>query len=518
MRGSIIWRALDRARGMNRGNVETPAPVAGGGDVTRRRVLTAIAGGAALAALPRWPAFAQGPASVAIVGGGLAGLGALDVLRGHGVAATLYEARAVAGGRTRSVHGIFAPEFAFDEGAQLVNTDHLDLIAMIRRFRLRMVDRQAFGPVHEVQMGRNGAAYAETRLALALRGIAARISADAGRLDADYANVAREIDRESVKAYLDRHGLRPGDARDALEAGIRTEFGSEPDEVSALALLFNLPTVDGREVTRLSKSDERYLISGGTDQVAKALAAQHERDIRLNRRLTEVEIGGNSVRLTFADGERVRADRVILAMPPTLLRELRITGPLPPLWRAFMDEVNLGKNEKVIVGYDDSAWRRTIGFGGGLWAAGEFSEVWEAQSLAPAPGPAALCYFLGGRQVDAAASVETAVLAQRFTEAARRLLPGLPAPNGRLRRTRWTDDPLTRGAYSRFAPGQLTRFASLFAVETPGEAARPAQAGPVLFAGEHISDAFAGFMNGALQTGRIAAQALLAQGAHRAAA
>jgi monoamine oxidase len=40
----------------------------------------------------------------------------------------------------------------------------------------------------------------------------------------------------------------------------------------------------------------------------------------------------------------------------------------------------------------------------------------------------------------------------------------------------------------------------------------------LLFAGEHMSDAFAGFMNGALQTGRIAASAILAQGAQRAAA
>ena len=110
------------------------------------------------------------------------------------------------------------------------------------------------------------------------------------------------------------------------------------------------------------------------------------------------------------------------------------------------------------------------------------------------------------------------MLAHRFTLAARRVLPGLPAPNGRVRRTRWTDDPLTRGAYSRFAPGQLTRFASLFAVETPGAPARAPRAGPLLFAGEHISDAFAGFMNGALQTGRIAAEALLAEGASRAAA
>ena len=87
-----------------------------------------------------------------------------------------------------------------------------------------------------------------------------------------------------------------------------------------------------------------------------------------------------------------------------------------------------------------------------------------------------------------------------------------------MRRTRWTEDPLTRGAYSRFAPGQLTRFAPLFAVETAGQPPRAPQAGPLLFAGEHIYDAFAGFMNGALQTGRIAAEALLAQGTRRAAA
>src|SRR3954469_14786232 len=320
MRGGFIWRALDRARAMNLAEPKAPLPDAGGGDVTRRRVLTALAGGVGLAALPRWPAFAQPPANVAIVGGGLAGLAALDVLRNHGIAATLYEARAVPGGRTRSVHGVFAPEFAFDEGAQLVNTDHADMLAMIRRFRLTMVDREAFGPGHEVQIGRSGGIVPEARVASALRGIAARITADADRLDNDYAAVARELDPLSVEAYLDRNGLRAGDARDTLEAGIRTEFGSEPEEVSALELLFNLPTVDGRRVTRLSKSDERYLISGGTDQVARALTAEHRGDIRLGKRLVAVEIGRNEVQLAFADGERVTAARAILAMPPTLLR------------------------------------------------------------------------------------------------------------------------------------------------------------------------------------------------------
>ena len=293
---------------------------AGGGDVSRRRVLAAIAGGVGpcrLAALARFrPAAGQSrhrrrrPCRP-----GRARRAAGPSSRGNALRGAR---RAGRPHPERPWH--LRARFAFDEGAQLVNTDHADLLAMIRRFRLPMVDRHAFGPNREIQIGRGGAAFPEARLATALRGIAARITADSRRLDADYANVAREIDPISVKAYLDRHGLRAGDARDTLEAGIRTEFGSEPDEVSALELLFNLPTVDGREVTRLSKSDERYLISGGTDQVARALATEHQGDIRLNQRLAAVDIGGNSVRLTFADGERVTADRVILAMPPTLLR------------------------------------------------------------------------------------------------------------------------------------------------------------------------------------------------------
>ena len=102
--------------------------------------------------------------------------------------------------------------------------------------------------------------------------------------------------------------------------------------------------------------------------------------------------------------------------------------------------------------------------------------------------------------------------AARFTAAARRVLPGLPAPNGRIRRTRWSDDPLTRGAYVNFRPGQLTRFEPLLTVEEEGQA-RPSEAGPLLFAGEWLSDAWPGYMNGAVQTGRIAAEAALAPAA-----
>lgn len=514
MRGtSGVWRALSRARAMNLAAGGEPAPVIGGDGISRRRVLAGLAGGLGAGVLLRLPALAQGPLRVAIVGGGLAGLTALDLLRARGIDATLYEARAAVGGRTRSVRGVFADPYAFDEGAQLVNSDHVDLLRLVRRFGLRLVDRRGFGPFHELQIGRNGEAVSEARLAMQLRGIAARITADSDRLDAGGEAATREIDALSVTAYLDRHGLPAGDARTALEAGIRTEYGAEPEEASALELLWNLPTVDGRRVTRISTSDERYLVSGGTGQIAAALAAQHRDRIHLDRRLVAVDFGAGPARASFADGEAITADRVILALPATMLRDLRIEGPLPAEWRALIAEARLGRNEKLIVGYDDiDPWRRRIGFGGAVWAGRDFSAIWDAVSLSPEPGGGALCYFLGGAQVDAAARVETAELARRFTAAAAGLLPGLGA-NGRVRRTRWCDDPLTKGAYSSFAPGQVSRFGHLFAVEEDGASARVPRAGPLLFAGEWLSDAFPGYMNGAVQTGRLAAESVLAEAA-----
>ena len=512
-----VWRALGRARAMNLAGHGDPHAVPGSDGITRRRVLAALAGGFGAMTIPRWPAYAAALPRVAIVGGGLAGLSALDHLRRRNVDATLYEARAAAGGRTRSVRGVFAETYAFDEGAQLVNSDHRELLALIRRYRIPLVDRRAHGPSRELQLGRSGNLVAEAALANALRPIAARITRDADRLDRDYAGVAPEIDRLSVKDYLDRHRLPPGDARDAIEAGIRTEYGAEPSEASAIELLFNLPTVDGRRVERIPLSDERYLVSGGSDQVARGLAADHGGRIRLGKRLVALDFTPTAARLTFADGETVSADRIILALPANMIREVEMRGPLPDPWRELIRTIHLGRNEKILVGYDDmSAYRRIAGFGGAIWSGRDFAAIWDAVSLAPAAGPGALCYFLGGDQVAAAQGANMGDLAERFTAAARRAVPGLPAPNGRLRRTRWCEDPLTKGAYINYRPGQLSRFASLFAIEEDGSVQVP-RAGPLLFAGEWLSDAFPGYMEGAVQTGRIAAAAALAPAAALAA-
>jgi monoamine oxidase len=522
MRGSLtIWRALERARDLNLAARGEPPARPGPDGISRRRLLGALGAAAGALALPRLPTFAAAPARrVIVVGGGLAGLTALDRLTAAGMDATLYEARGAIGGRMRSVPNAFVPGLAVDEGAQLVNTDHLELIQLIGRLGLRLVDRQAYGAAEERHIGRDGRPVDEAALAEALRGIAARIGEDADRLDSAPDETAADIDRLSVAAYLDLHGLPPGDARDALEAGIRTEYGLEPEEASALQLLFNLPTVDCTRLTRLSDSDERYLVEGGTGRICEALAAPLAGRIRLGKRLAAIDLAAARPRLRFADGEEAEADRIILALPAPLLRTVRIDGPLCAAWRAFIAEADLGRNEKLMVGYEDQSWREEIGFGGGVWSGALFSAFWDARSGPPGTPttPGALTYFLGGAQVDAAAAMENGALARACDARARAALRHLPAPAHGIRRTRWREDPLTRGAYAAFRPGQLTRFGHLLTRENEEEGTvHPSTSGALIFAGEWLSDAWQGYMNGALQTGRIAAETALAP-AHAAAA
>ena len=84
------------------------------------------------------------------------------------------------------------------------------------------------------------------------------------------------------------------------------------------------------------------------------------------------------------------------------------------------------------------------------------------------------------------------------------------AATGQVVRTHWTQSRRTRGSYTSFQPGQLTRFGDWLWVESDDpEERQEVHVGNLIFAGEHVSDEFYGFMNGAAQTGRLAAEVVL---------
>lgn len=468
---------------------------------------TAAAGGLALTSGGRTasaaltgPTIQARPGSrIAVVGGGLAGLNAAYQLGNLGYDATVYEARTRVGGRCHSVTA--GPGYVLDRGGSFVNTDHADMLTLLDEFGLDLFDRladAASSPYPTTAYYFDGRQIPEDEVADALRAVAAQITADGALLDENWSKWAPRFDRLSVTDYLDQHADKLGApfARELLENAIRTEYGVEPSESSALQLLFLLPTVDGDHVEVLGYSDEAFVVEGGVGQLPEALASALGKRVELGRVLVRFEELAQSHRLTFADGTVVETDWTIITLPVSLLRTVQWDVTLPAMFRRYVAEMDLGRNEKTFAGFDPKVWRSPAGFVNGQWTDQGYSAAWDGTQRQDDRPDGALTFFLGGDEVGKRPSART--LVRRFDsviDGAREAYTGFNLA------TDWANDPFTRGAYVNFRPGQLTTFGMFFWIEDELSVAFR----NLVFAGEHFSDAWYGFMNGAAETGRLAA-------------
>lgn len=507
---TLLRRALERARRVQRDRDGLAPPRAGHDGISRRALIKALGAGA-VASTSMARAASSKPGSVAIIGGGLAGLVALDKLVDAGINVRLYEGRNRTGGRVFTVPDAGNPGGWIEIGGQLINSDHEDMLALAKRFDIALVDRKAL-PGHE-QLLRDRQILDDKAFAAALAPIAGQIATDSERLDADFEKVLAEIDALSVKAYLDKHRALILDptVRRLLEQSIRTEYGAEPHEASALQLIFNLPTVDGEAFEILGESDERFIVSGGSGRIPAALAKLHANRIELNRTLVSITRGRGGVTLRFNRGAPVTVDRVILTVPAPVLGALPHGGLFSPKWAAFAKEVRLGRCAKLNAAYRARPWAQTpMGPAGSTWDLSDkaaFGETWEC-TMGQSGAGGTLTWYFGGDQVNGVkdrlairATVEAAV-GEAMGD-----LKGAASPDSIV--TGWLDDPFTRGAYTNFRPGQFVKYGGLLWLEENGAATQVARSGPIFFAGEHVSDAWPGFMNGGAQTGRLAAQAVI---------
>ncbi len=488
---------------------------------TRRRFikLATLAGGSALAtstlshAERAWSARRR--SNIAIVGGGIAGLNAAYQLKKVGLTATVYEARSRVGGRIQSVTGAVGPGIVTDLGGLFINTDHADMLGLVQEFGLKRFNRTRDAervPFPETGYFFDGRIRPEAEVANKLRPLARQIDNDAGLLDQDFERFAPRFDRISVAQYLDNHADKIPEPfiRVLIESTIRTEYGAEPSESSALQLLFNLPTVDGNKVEVLD-SDEIFVVEGGSSKIIQSLAKALSSQIQTRMPLRRIQSSGSRFRLTFASNQVVDADFVIIAIPFTVLRDVNIQVNLPNTLRRFINQADLGSNEKLFAGFDKRVWRREDGFVKEVWTDLGFSEVWDEAQRQPNRKDGALTFYFGGNEVTVAQSSSTESRGREFVNRFEAVIPGAKdAATDKFLRTQWTKDPLVRGAYTNFKPGQLTEFANFLYIEADNPAERQdVNVGNLIFAGEHLSDEFYGYMNGAAQTGRLAAEVVI---------
>jgi monoamine oxidase len=518
-------RALQKARQLNFEAEGKPLPLpASRLSHSRRRLLktATFVGATALLSKVLTPTISWGQAKegsksqVVIIGGGLAGLNAAYQLKKAGITATLYEATSQVGGRVRSVKNAIGKDIVVDLGGSFINTDHEDMLTLARELGITLVNQIE----NAKKLNFPSSAYyfnqkliPEAEIAEKLRPLAAQITKDSELIDKDYDTYAPPIDRLSVTQYLDKYASLIPDPviRRLIENTVRSEYGVEPDQSSALQLTFILPTVDGQAVDLISGSDEAFASVEGNGQFAEKIASALTGHIQTNKELVGLKSQGEKFQLQFKTGEIVSADMVILAIPLMVMRRIKLEVELPEKLKRVIQELDLGLNEKIIAGFNQRVWQQSNGFSQQIWTDLGFSEAWDDSQRSPELKSGALTYYFGGNEVKDALTGNPTSQGKVYSGRLNTVIPGLEAAaNGNFIRTAWTRDPIIRGAYTNFKPGQYTEFAEFRYVESknPNES-QEVHVNNLIFAGEHFSDEYYGYMNGGAQTGRLAAAVVM---------
>lgn len=520
-----LFRLLQRAARIANASLRDPAPVdefharvvEAREGLTRRRLLLGAGAGLVLAgcgsvaprgaaaALPRPAPRADG--EVAIVGAGIAGLTAAWRLRQQGVRARVYEAQARVGGRMLSLSKHFGADGPVVElGGELIDTGHVRIRALAAELGLALDDLLDGDTGHDTWWF-DGRAIGEKEIVEAFVPVAAAIQRDLaaagdGSYDASDTNAAfRALDALSVAQWFDRNGVT-GWLRKLLDVAYVTEMGLETGEQSALNFLTFIGTDENDAFKVFGASDERFHVRGGNDLVPRGLASRMDDAVETGRVLEAIAAHGDGFRLSFRDGATSRdviAREVILALPFTLLRKVRIDLPLPAAKRRAIDALAYGTNAKLMVGFNRRVWRDQ-GANGASMSDLAYQTTWDTSRKQPGTG--VLTNFTGGHHGVALGEGTPKMQADAAARDLDRVFPGALAARDGAREVRmhWPSNPWVLGSYACFRPGDWSTLRGVIG----------ASVGNLHFAGEHCAPETQGFMEGGCESGETAAAAVLA--------
>ena len=491
-------------------------------EVSRRGFLkiagTATAAGAAFA-LPGLSAAARAASpSIIVVGAGLAGVRAAHWLyKVKGISTTVYEGNTRAGGRCYSLRNYFANGVTVEHGGALINTDHNTIRSLINNLGLSLdtVNAGSYnGWVDKFWIDGADYAYDAANADWGQVYNAMRSAISVAPWCQTYDNKTAggvTLDNMTVNEWLDVNvpgGLASRFAK-LMQSNAVAEYGLDPDQQSALNLVYLLGWNSRNSLDPLNGADEKYAVRGGNDQVVTRMLDQLPAStVQYGHKLVAVKRNASgSVRCTFAVGagsyKDVTADRVIMAIPFTTLRDCDLSqSGFSALKLRTINELGLGANAKLHVEVSRRPWIDS-GYGGSTYTnMSQFQCGWDDTSAVAPPG-GVFCFFPGGRQVTngwsgAAFGVPTAAQVSSYLAQLEPIHPGVTAAyTGKAYRDFWHANPWSKGAYTCQKVGQYT---TLF-----GAGAVPE--GNVHFAGEHTSVEYFGYLNGAVETGERAAKA-----------
>jgi monoamine oxidase len=212
--------------------------------------------------------------------------------------------------------------------------------------------------------------------------------------------------------------------------------------------------------------------------------------------VTRIEQAPDKVQVIYkqaGDTRKISGDRLICAIPFSVLRRLEVAPELSPSKRAAVDQLLYTSVSRVYLQSRTRFWNdQQLPTNANtdlpiMW-------LWEPTAMQPGSHGILESYMAGAqaRKVGAMKESDRVSFVMEYME---KVYPGIRA-NFEVGASKcWDDDEWSRGDYAWFKPGQVTSLLPSIA--------RPE--GRIHFAGEHAS-AWPGWMQGALESGNRAAR------------
>jgi monoamine oxidase len=450
---------------------------------------------------------------IAIVGAGLAGLTCAYRLKQAGYTAQVYEAHPTrVGGRCYSDRTSWGGQIT-EHGGELIDQGHTAM--------RHLANELGFTLDNLLQGEQNGtedfywfddAPYTYAQATADLNGIYQKLHKDVAAASYpttwdSYTPRGYELDHMSIIDWLNEtcpNGGATSKLGQLLDVAYNIEYGAECSAQSSLNLLYLLGYIGQGQFNTFGKSNEKYHVVGGNDQVPNELARRLSGQINPGSELVAISSNASLTTwtLTFKQGaatKTVTADYVVLALPFSILRSVDFKkANFEPRKVTAINELGMGTNSKLHVQFTKRYWN-DLGNNGNTYADTGYQNTWEVTRAQPGTS-GILVDYTGGTIGASFGSGTPSSRAQQFLQQIDPLLLGLSSLwNGKATVDFWTGYQWTKGSYSYWKVGQYTKFSGI---------ERTAQ-GTCLFAGEHTSQDFQGYLNGGVETGEHAASDLL---------
>jgi monoamine oxidase len=460
--------------------------------------------------------------SVSIVGAGLAGLACADTLKARGIRASIYEAATRTGGRCWSLRGVFPGQVA-ERGGELIDNLHKTMLGYAKRFGLALEDVNK--QPGEIFYHFAGQRYSEAAVVAEFRDFVSVMRIDLNRLSRVVTATSHTpndvmLDRTNLLAYLEGHngaGVPAGPlAKAAIIAAYEAEYGLAAEEQSCLSFLLFIHADRRSKFTPFGIfSDERYHLVNGNDGITEGLTRELIGQVTYDSRLMRARrLSDGRIELTFRAGNRTITkthDIAVLAIPFTVLREVELDASLTITANqlAVIRELGYGTNAKMMVGFSSRPWRTLGGDGASYSDLPNHQTTWETNPTLGSTTRGILTDYSSGQRGARLDPNAVQAEAQRFLTDLNHVFPStlgaatLVQGQYLAHLEHWPSNPLMKGSYTCYRPGQFTTMAGLEGLPV----------GNLLFAGEHTNSFYEwqGFMEGAALSGIAAAQSILAR-------